>query len=43
VPQPGPGEVLVKVEVSVTDLHAASGDWFVRADSVRRCYDLHRG
>ncbi|MCP3465299.1 alcohol dehydrogenase AdhP [Bradyrhizobium sp. CCGUVB23] len=33
VPQPGPGEVLVKVKacgVCHTDLHAASGDWPVR-------------
>jgi alcohol dehydrogenase, propanol-preferring len=33
VPQPGPGEVLVKVKacgVCHTDLHAASGDWPVK-------------
>src|SRR5579859_6660013 len=33
VPQPGPGEVLVKIEacgVCHTDLHAASGDWPVK-------------
>ena len=33
VPQPGPGEVLVKVEASGvchTDLHAARGDWPVK-------------
>jgi alcohol dehydrogenase, propanol-preferring len=33
VPEPGPGEVLVKVKacgVCHTDLHAASGDWPVK-------------
>ena len=33
VPQPGPGDVLVKVEASGachTDLHAARGDWPVK-------------
>ena len=33
VPQPGPGEILVKIEASGvchTDLHAARGDWPVR-------------
>jgi len=33
VPQPGPGEILVKVEASGvchTDLHAARGDWPVK-------------
>ncbi|MBB4393886.1 D-arabinose 1-dehydrogenase-like Zn-dependent alcohol dehydrogenase [Bradyrhizobium sp. ERR14] len=33
VPQPGPGEILVKVKacgVCHTDLHAASGDWPVK-------------
>ena len=33
VPQPGPGEVLVKVKacgVCHTDLHAVSGDWPVK-------------
>jgi propanol-preferring alcohol dehydrogenase len=34
VPEPGPGEILVKVSacgVCHTDLHAADGDWPVRS------------
>ena len=33
IPNPGPGQVLVKIEASGvchTDLHAATGDWSVR-------------
>ena len=36
IPQPGPGQVLVKVRacgVCGTDLHAVRGDWTVKADT----------
>ncbi|MGY8639452.1 alcohol dehydrogenase catalytic domain-containing protein, partial [Bradyrhizobium sp. 14AA] len=42
VPQPGPGEVLVKVKacgVCHTDLHAASGDWPVKPVPPFRLHD----
>lgn len=50
-PEPGPGEVLVKVETAGlchTDIHAAHGDWPVKPTlpfipGSRRCRDRRAG